>query len=85
MYPTINADKLCETLAAIPPVDLLGLRLLQSAPLDGLFPTGLPRATLTAAVVELVDYTRRCARAISQLADLQPIALTAVPQWQFGL
>ena len=57
----VSSDQLCTALAALDAVDLLGLRLLK----DHL--QQLTREKLTQAVVELVDYTGRCAEALERL------------------
>jgi len=36
-------------------------------------------------VVELIDYTQRCAALLQCLIGLMPVALTSLPQWAFGL
>jgi hypothetical protein len=78
----LDTPKLCSTLAALEPVKLKGLDLLQSEQSAfGLLPnpTAIPRETLRDAVLELIAYTDACARAIHRLCDVQPIPLTAFP------
>ena len=56
------APDLCACLAAVAPVDLLGMRLLQAHPQAALFPADIPRDVLKDAVAEIVAYTGRCIR-----------------------
>ena len=69
----MTADTLRACLAATDPVDLLGMRLLQTCPQPGLYPTDLPRETVKQAVSEIVDYTGRCAAVARRLSHLAPV------------
>jgi hypothetical protein len=80
--------KLCSTLAAIEPIKLKGLDLLQSEQREfGLLPkpTAIPRETLRDAVLELIAYTDACARVIQRLWDVPPVPLTAFPIVEWAL
>jgi hypothetical protein len=84
----LDTSKLCSTLAALEPVKLKGLDLLQSEQRSfGLlpYPTAIPRETLRDAVLELIAYTDACARAIQRLWDVPPIPLTAFPIVEWAL
>lgn len=84
----LDTPKLCSTLAAIKPVKLKGLDLLQSEQCAfGLLPNSaaIPRETLRDAVLELIAYTDACARAIQRLCDVPPIPLTAFPIVEWAL
>lgn len=81
----MTVESLRDCLAATAPVDLLGMRLLKACPQPGLYPTDLPRETLKAAVLEIVDYTGCCAAAARRLSHLAPIPLTTIPILEFGL
>jgi hypothetical protein len=84
----LNTSKLCSTLAALEPVKLKGLDLLQSEQRSfGLLPnpTAIPRETLRDAVLELISYTDACARAIQRLCDVPPVPLTAFPIVEWSL
>ena len=81
----MTADTLRNFLATTDPVDLLGMRLLQACPQPGLYPTDLPRETLTEAVTEIVDYTGRCTAAARRLSHLAPIPLTTIRILEYGL
>lgn len=78
----LDAEQLCMTLAALEPIQLKGLTLLQSGqhPL-GLLPNSqeIPRETLREAVLELIAYTDSCARAMQRLMAVPAISLTAFP------
>ena len=84
----LDTEQLCMTLAALEPVQLKGLALLQS----GQRPLGLlskhneiPRDTLREAVLELIAYTDACARAIQRLLDVPAVPLTAFPMVEWVL
>ena len=81
----ITVASLRDCLAAIEPVDLLGMRLLKACPQPGLYPTDIPRETLKEAVCEIVDYTGRCAAAAQRLSHLAPIPLTTIDILEFGI
>ena len=83
-------------LSTVPPIDLLGMRLLQkrleqARPLTGLYPlvsgmeTHLPRETVKQAVSEIVDYTGRCATVARRLSHLAPVPVTTISILDFGL
>jgi hypothetical protein len=85
MFSHLTAQHLCATLADLPKVDLLGMRLMQAHPQAPFQPpTNIPRNTLQEAVVEIVAYTERCQEAIQRLRSLTPQALTQ-PLWEFAL
>lgn len=75
---SLDAEQLCATLAALEPVRLKGLALLQSGqrPL-GLLPSQeeISRDTLREAVLELMSYTDACAQSLHRLRDLAPVPL----------
>jgi hypothetical protein len=81
----ITLDGLRACLTATPPVDLLGMRLLQTHSQPTFFPTDIPREALKEAVAEIVTYTERCAAARQRLADLRSIPLTTVSIPEFAL
>jgi hypothetical protein len=81
----MTADTLWACLAATDPVDLLGMRLLQTCPQPGLYPTDLPRETVKQAVSEIVDYTGRCAAVARRLSHLAPVPVTTISILDFGL
>jgi hypothetical protein len=84
----LDTSKLCSTLAALEPVKLKGLDLLQSDQhVFGLLPnpTAIPREILRDAVLELIAYTDTCARAIQRLCDVPPVPLTAFPIVEWAL
>lgn len=82
---TITVESLRDCLAAIEPIDLLGMRLLKACPQPGLYPTDIPRETLKEAVTEITEYTGRCMAAARQLSHLTPIPLTTINILEFGL
>lgn len=81
----MNAETLRECLLNLPPLELLGMKLLQDAPHAGLFPSDVPRETLKSAVVELIDYGERCQSAARRLSRLTPVAVTSAELWEFAL
>lgn len=81
----MNVDILRDCLAAIAPVDLLGMRLLKACPQPGLYPADIPRDTLKEAVSEIVEYTGRCIAVAQRLSHLTPIPLTTIDILEFGL
>ena len=86
MFDTgMTADELRTCLAATDPVDLLGMRLLQTCPQPGLYPTDLPPETIKQAVSEIVDYTRRCNAVTRRLSHLAPVPVTSLTLLEFGL
>lgn len=81
----IGAECLRDCLAATPPADLLGMRLMRARSQLGFYPAEVPRETLIEAVSEMVAYTQRCttaARRVSRLASMPVTNLTAL---EFGL
>lgn len=76
----LDTSKLCSTLAAIEPVQLKGLDLLQAeGRVSSLQPTAsIPRDMLRDAVLELIAYTDACARAIHRLRDVPPVVSNGV-------
>lgn len=85
---TLDAEQLCVTLAALEPIQLKGLVLLQSGqrPL-GFLPNHheIPRDVLREAVLELIAYTDACARAIQRLVAVPAVPLTAFPTVEWVL
>ena len=81
----MSVETLRDCLVAATPLDLLGMRLLQTCPHSGLYPTDLPRETLKEAVSEIVDYTGRCTAVARRLAHLAPIPLVTIELLEFGL
>ena len=81
----MSVDILRDCLVAAAPLDLLGMRLLQTCPQQGLYPTDLPRETLKSAVSEIVDYTGRCTAVARRLTHLAPIPLVTIELLEFGL
>lgn len=81
----ITADSLESCLAAIDPVDLMGMRLLQTCPQQGLYPVDLARETVQQAVAEIVDYTGRCNTTAKRLSQLPPVPVTTIAVLEFGL
>lgn len=77
----MDADQLYTCLSATPPLDLLGMRLLEAHPQ----PDDIPRARLKEAVCEIVDYTGRCAAAARRLSQLTPVPVTTICVLEFGL
>ena len=80
----VTRDDLGACLAALPPVELLGMTLLRQG-CPQLLPADIPRDTLAQAVVEMVAYIDRCATAAQRLRNLAPIPLRQVPIPEFGL
>lgn len=81
----MTVESLRDCLAAIAPVDLLGMRLLKACPQQGLYPTDIPRETLKEAVSEITEYTGCCMATARRLSHLIPIPLTTIPMLEFGL
>lgn len=86
MFDTgVTVESLRDCLAAIAPVDLLGMRLLKACPQPGLYPADIPRETLKEAVSQIVDYTGHCVAVAQRLGHLTPIPLTTIDILEFGL
>ena len=85
--PTVNfsLNDLRDSLNALPPVDLLGIRLFQTHPTARVFPAQIVREQLVTAVAELVEYGERCRAALSQLSQLASIPIINIPALEFGL
>lgn len=81
---TLTLNAIHDCLSGLPPVDLLGMRLMQTQPVSGLFPTQVAREQLVAAVSELVAYGTRCRQALSGLRDLSSVPLTTLTL-EYGL
>ena len=82
--PGLTHDDLRACLAAVPPVELLGMTLLlQGSP--QLVPAAIPRDVLREAVTEIIVYTGRCAAAAHWLRDLAPVPLTNIVFAGYGL
>jgi len=81
---TLTHDDLRACLAAMPPVELLGMTLLrQGSP--QLHPVEVPRDTLREAVTEIVAYTGRCTAAAHRLGNLTPIPLLHISIPEYAL
>lgn len=81
----MNAQTLRECLLNLPPLELLGMKLLQDSPHAGFFPSDVPRETLKAAVVEMIDYGERCQSAARRLSKLTPVPIINADLWEFSL
>ena len=81
----LTAQNLRDCLLGLPPVELLGMKLLHDTPHAGFFPSAVPRETLKAAVVEIVDYGERCQHAAHRLSKLAPIPVTGIDLWEYAL
>ncbi len=79
------AETLRECLLNLPPLELLGMTLLQNSPHAGFFPSDVPRETLKSAVVEMIDYGEQCRSIAQRLSKLTPIPLIGVDLWEFAL
>jgi len=80
----LTHNDLRACLAAMPPVELLGMTLLkQGSP--RLHPVDIPRDTLREAVTELIAYTGRCTAAMHRLNSLAPTPLMHISIPEFGL
>jgi CRISPR/Cas system-associated endonuclease Cas1 len=73
----LTVDALCSIVSEIPPLELLGTKLLRQHRPQGrlLPPPTVDREELSKAVQELVDYTRKCVEVAEQLQTLPPIKL----------
>ncbi len=78
-------NHLRDCLLNLPPLELLGMTLLQDTTHAGFFPPDVPREMLKAAVVEVIEYGDRCQAAARRLSDLTPIPLREVELWEFAL
>ena len=86
MFSTgMTAENLRDCLLNLPPLELLGMKLLHDSPHAGFFPSDVPRETLKTAVVEMIDYGERCQSAAQRLSKLTPIPLTTINILEFGL
>lgn len=81
----MTAETLRKCLLNLPPLELLGMTLLQNSPHAGFFPSDVPREALKSAVVEMIDYGEQCRSAAQRLSKLTPIPLTGVDLWEFVL
>lgn len=82
----ITLETLHQCLANVEPVDLQGMRLLKACPtFTGLFPQTIPRASVKAAVIELVEYTQCCQVTAQRLSDLTPMPILAINLLEYGL
>ena len=81
----MTAETLRDCLLNLPPLELLGMKLLQDSPHAGLFPLDVPRETLKSAVVEMIDYGERCQHAAQRLSKLTPVPVTGVDVWEYAL
>lgn len=81
----MTADTLRDCLLNLPPLELLGMTLLQSNPHAGFFPSDVPRETLKTAVVEMIDYGERCQSAAQRLSKLTPVPITTIDPWEYAL
>ena len=86
MFSTgMTANQLRDCLLNLPPLELLGMTLLQSNPHAGFFPSDVPRETLKTAVVEMIDYGERCQHAAQRLSKLTPVPITTIDLWEYSL
>jgi len=81
----MNANQLRDCLLNLPPLELLGMTLLQSNPHAGFFPSDVPRETLKTAVVEMIDYGERCQSTAQRLSKLTPVPITTIDLWEYSL
>lgn len=81
----MNAETLRDCLLNLPPLELLGMKLLQDSPHAGFFPSDVPRLTLKSAVVEMIDYGERCQSATQRLSKLTPVPITGIDLWEYAL
>jgi hypothetical protein len=81
----MTAETLRDCLLNLPPLELLGMKLLQDSPHAGFFPSDVPRETLKSAVIEMIDYGERCQSAAQRLSKLTPVPVTTVSILDFGL
>ncbi len=79
------AENLRDCLLNLPPLELLGMKLLQDSPHAGFFPSDVPRETLKTAVVEMIDYGERCQSAAQRLSKLTPVPITGIDLWEYAL
>lgn len=79
-----NVD-LRECLMALPPVDLLALRLLSEQPQILVSTNGVARDQLIQAITEMVQYTQTSTAMAEQIGTLPPIPLLDTPILEFGL
>jgi hypothetical protein len=81
----VEAKQLCSTLAALEPVQLKGLVLLQSMSASQGFlqdHVEIPRETLRDAVLELMAYTDACTKTMQLLREITPVPLnTPLVEW----
>jgi hypothetical protein len=85
MTDTITVATLHECLLNLPPLELLGMKLLQDSPHAGFFPLDVPRETLKTAVVEMIDYGERCQSAAQRLSKLTPVPIIGIDLWEYAL
>ena len=81
----MTAETLRDCLLNLPPLELLGMKLLQDNPHAGFFPSDVPRETLKSAVVEMIDYGEQCQQAAQRLSKLTPVPVTGVDVWEYAL
>jgi hypothetical protein len=85
MLQVTTAETLRDCLLNLPPLELLGMKLLQDSPHAGFFPSDVPRETLKTAVIEMIDYGERCQRAAGRLSKLTPVPVIGVDLWEYAL
>jgi hypothetical protein len=81
----MTAETLRDCLLNLPPLELLGMRLLQDSPHAGFFPEDVPREMLKTAVVEMIDYGERCQSTAQRLSKLTPVPITTIDLWEYAL
>jgi len=81
----MTVNQLRDCLLNLPPLELLGMTLLQSTPHTGFFPSDVPRETLKTAVVEMIDYGERCQSTAQRLSKLTPVPITTIDLWEYAL
>lgn len=79
------AATLRDCLLNLPPLELVGMKLLQDSPHARFFPAEVPRETLKIAVVEMIDYGERCQTAAQRLCKLTPVPITGIDLWEYAL
>jgi len=81
----VSVEDLLACLDKVPPVELLGLTLLeQCQPSTGWFPGDVPMEAVVKATIQLIGYGERARYAAEKLSDLRAIPL-ALPIEEYGL
>jgi hypothetical protein len=77
MLETVDQTTLLDCLAALPPIELKGLALMQQPNPD--------RAALREAVTELITYTNACRQTAARLQNVPPVPLIAFTLAEWAL